>query len=89
MPKTNRRWWLEKLEANARRDRQTNEELRGLGWDIVRVWGHEPVSDAADRIEAVYSARLKQLQSALKSGEEALGESAVSTGWDHERRVDP
>lgn len=53
VPKANREWWVAKLEANVTRDRDTDSRLGLVGWETVRVWEHEPIGDAADRIEAV------------------------------------
>lgn len=53
-PKANRRWWIDKLKANVERDRDTDRRLEEAGWIVVRVWEHENVDAAADRIaEAV------------------------------------
>ncbi|MCU1676536.1 MAG: very short patch repair endonuclease [Frankiales bacterium] len=49
-PKKNRAWWREKIEANVRRDRDTNERLMEAGWSVVRVWEHETSQNAADRV---------------------------------------
>ena len=57
IPKANRDWWIAKLEANERRDRATDEQLTTMGWTVLRVWEHESVADAADRIEEVVRAR--------------------------------
>ncbi len=57
IPKTNRDWWIAKLEANERRDRATDEQLAALGWSVTRVWEHESVAAAADRIEVVVQSR--------------------------------
>ena len=51
IPKNNREWWIEKLEANVRRDRDTDRELEEAGWAVVRVWEHEDATPAAQRIE--------------------------------------
>lgn len=51
IPKNNREWWIEKLEANVRRDRDTRRELEEAGWLVVRVWEHEDATTAAQRIE--------------------------------------
>ncbi|MBI5429557.1 MAG: DNA mismatch endonuclease Vsr [Nitrosomonadales bacterium] len=40
-PKSNRKFWDEKIAANRKRDRRVNRELRGLGWRVVRVWEHQ------------------------------------------------
>lgn len=45
-------FWEEKLATNRSRDAQTNEALAASGWTVIRVWEHEDVSRAADRIEA-------------------------------------
>lgn len=51
VPKANREWWIAKLEANVQRDRDTDARLSDADWLVVRVWEHEPVVEAADRIE--------------------------------------
>ncbi|MGW8564766.1 very short patch repair endonuclease [Isoptericola sp. NPDC055881] len=55
-PRSNSDWWLDKLAANRARDEDTNMALNDLGWTVVRVWEHEPVADAAARIDAIVSA---------------------------------
>jgi DNA mismatch endonuclease (patch repair protein) len=49
-PKANRQWWVDKLDANVRRDRDTDRILRDGGWLSVRIWEHEDPVEAADRI---------------------------------------
>ncbi|MBA3431245.1 MAG: very short patch repair endonuclease [Actinobacteria bacterium] len=51
LPKANREWWTTKLDANVARDRRFTDILRGRGWTVIRVWEHESVEGAADRIE--------------------------------------
>jgi len=51
LPKANRAWWREKLDANVARDRVADAALSEHGWTVVRVWEHEPPGKAADRIE--------------------------------------
>jgi DNA mismatch endonuclease (patch repair protein) len=53
VPKANREWWVEKLETNVRRDRDTDSRLAAAGWTVIRVWEHEPVEAAAERIALV------------------------------------
>jgi DNA mismatch endonuclease, patch repair protein len=63
-PKTNADWWREKLEANRARDASTDAQLRAHGWTVVRVWGHEPVQDAAERVaDEVRRARTQRYES--------------------------
>jgi DNA mismatch endonuclease, patch repair protein len=51
LPKSNTRWWVEKLEGNVLRDRRADARLEALGWRVVRIWEHEDPATAADRIE--------------------------------------
>jgi DNA mismatch endonuclease (patch repair protein) len=51
VPKANRAWWIAKLKANVARDRDTDARLGAAGWAVIRVWEHEVVAEAADRIE--------------------------------------
>ena len=58
-PKANRRWWLEKIDANKIRDTETNKLLRNVGWKVLRIWEHERVETAADRVLRARTARLQ------------------------------
>lgn len=51
VPRNNRRWWIEKIERNRRRDRRKAAHLRRLGWLVVTVWEHEDPRRAAQRIQ--------------------------------------
>lgn len=51
VPRSNTAWWRDKLTGNAARDEDTDLRLVAQGWRVVRVWEHEPVSAAADRVE--------------------------------------
>ena len=52
IPKSNPEYWIPKFQRNGERDRETACLLAADGWDVVRVWEHEPVESAAERIEA-------------------------------------
>ena len=56
-PKQNADWWREKIEANRRRDTDTDERLTVNGWLSIRVWAHEKPVDAAERIAGTVRAR--------------------------------
>jgi DNA mismatch endonuclease (patch repair protein) len=57
-PKTNAAWWAEKIAANAKRDRDTDQRLTADGWTVLRVWEHEVPEVAAARVaEAVANKR--------------------------------
>lgn len=57
VPKSNREWWVAKLTTNVDRDRDTDARLGEAGWMVVRVWEHEGVTEAADRVEAIVRSR--------------------------------
>jgi DNA mismatch endonuclease (patch repair protein) len=50
-PVTNSAYWSAKLDRNMERDREYDVLLERAGWRVVRVWEHEEVSTAADRVE--------------------------------------
>ncbi|MBI2761534.1 MAG: very short patch repair endonuclease [Chloroflexi bacterium] len=55
-PKTNSRFWQDKLDGNVRRDRWVDATLSDEGWAVVRVWQHEIKRDlqgVVDRICAI------------------------------------
>jgi DNA mismatch endonuclease (patch repair protein) len=49
-PKNNAGWWHEKLAANVERDRRNSTALQALGWTVVRIWEHESIDEAVERI---------------------------------------
>lgn len=44
-------YWIAKLKRNVARDRWVDDQLRNLGWKVVRVWE----SDIATSVDAVAS----------------------------------
>ena len=52
MPKTNRAFWRRKLYRNMERDREVNQQLRKMGWRVVRLWEHQ-VDAKPDRCSAM------------------------------------
>jgi DNA mismatch endonuclease (patch repair protein) len=49
-PKQNAAFWREKIETNMQRDRDTDDRLAAIGWNVVRIWEHETPDDAARTI---------------------------------------
>lgn len=61
-PIANADWWRKKIEANVRRDRETNELLVEAGWEVVRVWAHEDAERVACRIAEVVARRRGEVE---------------------------
>lgn len=57
VPKSNSTWWKAKIERVRERDVRTDEAFQAHGWLVVRVWEHEDVSAAADRVQKAVVAR--------------------------------
>lgn len=58
-PKSNAEWWADKLAANVARDRDTNERLASEGWNVVRVWAHADMVEAAQELGAMIAMRTR------------------------------
>jgi DNA mismatch endonuclease, patch repair protein len=56
-PKNNAEWWRRKIEANRRRDRDTDTQLNEAAWTVIRVWEHEDPKLAAEQIAAIVRAK--------------------------------
>jgi DNA mismatch endonuclease (patch repair protein) len=39
--KTNRDYWIQKIERNIKRDSENEKKLEKLGWIVIRFWGKE------------------------------------------------
>lgn len=52
--KSNRDFWIPKIERNMARDAEVNEQLKRAGWTVLRFWGNQikkDVTACADQIE--------------------------------------
>jgi DNA mismatch endonuclease (patch repair protein) len=52
LPSANRDWWRAKLQENTQRDVRNKLALEEAGWRVIRVWEHESLLAAADRVSA-------------------------------------
>lgn len=54
--KSNRDFWIPKIERNMQRDKEVNETLEKSGWTVLRFWGNDikkNLQTCADEIERV------------------------------------
>ena len=50
MPHANSARWRHKFDRNVARDRDTDMQLVGLGWTVVRAWEHEELNVVVERV---------------------------------------
>lgn len=58
--KSNRDYWIEKIEENMARDARVDSELRSKGWIPIRLWEKEVkanIKDSVNRIENLIISR--------------------------------
>ncbi|MEQ2939084.1 very short patch repair endonuclease [Fusicatenibacter saccharivorans] len=58
--KSNRDFWIAKIERNMERDAEVNQYLQNEGWLVLRFWGNEIKKDVvtcADKIESALKER--------------------------------
>jgi len=51
--KNNREYWIDKIERNMNRDRETDKTLYRLGWTVIRFWGSDIHKDLTGCVEEV------------------------------------
>ncbi|MFI6400498.1 very short patch repair endonuclease [Rhodococcus coprophilus] len=49
-PAVNQWYWSPKLQRNVERDRRADRILADAGWKVVRIWEHEAIDAAVDRV---------------------------------------
>ncbi|TQS18146.1 very short patch repair endonuclease [Microbispora hainanensis] len=53
-PVSNSAYWSAKIERNKNRDREVDQALKAAGWIPIRIWEHEAIQSAVERVlEAV------------------------------------
>lgn len=51
-----------KIVANQQRDRDTDKRLRADGWNVIRVWAHEPPERVAAKVATLVRQRQENLR---------------------------
>lgn len=54
--KSNREYWIEKIEENMARDQRNNESLAEMGWRVFRFWEKQVLKDPDSCAKEVLSA---------------------------------
>jgi DNA mismatch endonuclease (patch repair protein) len=53
--KTNRDFWIPKIERNIQRDCQNNQLLKDAGWCVIRIWENELKKDFESCVNQIVS----------------------------------
>ncbi len=53
--KSNRDYWIEKIEENIARDKRNNASLADQGWRVIRFWEKEVLKDTEKCVQKVLS----------------------------------
>ncbi|GAF77851.1 unnamed protein product [marine sediment metagenome] len=48
-----KKYWLDKIETNIKRDRSNRAKLRRDGWEVLRVWEHEVFKKFDETIDKI------------------------------------
>ena len=51
--KTNREFWITKIERNIMRDNKTEKQLENMGWVVLRFWGNEINNKLEDCVKEI------------------------------------
>ena len=54
VPKTNKDYWIHKLERNIHRDTEVNRRLLKEGWTVIRCWESSLKKDIDDCVTKIY-----------------------------------
>jgi len=54
-PKSNKKYWLPKIEKNKARAKEVNKALRNQGWTVLRFWEHQIKKDSENCVNKIIS----------------------------------
>jgi len=58
--RSNRDYWVEKIDRNISRDHETDKKLCWMGWTVVRFWGTDIIKDVSNCVEDIKDLILQQ-----------------------------
>lgn len=54
IPKTNRDYWVKKIERNIARDKEVNRKLKKEGWKVIRIWSKDLKKNLSKHVEKIH-----------------------------------
>ena len=67
--KSNREYWIEKIEENSARDQRNDKLLLQMGWVPLHIWEKEALNELASCVTAVEETILMQLVAQIEAEE--------------------
>jgi len=53
IPATNKKYWVDKIDRNKKRDKEVNKFYKKTGWKIIRIWEHDISKDKNKAIKKI------------------------------------
>ena len=60
--RSNREYWIEKIENNIRRDKDVNKNLRKRGWKVFRFWERDILENLQELVNIIENEVKRQKQ---------------------------
>jgi DNA mismatch endonuclease, patch repair protein len=88
-PSANVWYWEPKLRRNVERDRAADAALAAAGWNVVRVWEHEPLEAAVTAVLAALASSQAAAPPAASAAPAGVGAVPLASGRDAPPERDP
>lgn len=59
--KTNKKFWINKIEGNIKRDKVVNKRLKKEGWTILRFWGKD-IEKNLDKCISIFEKKINEVK---------------------------
>ena len=59
---SNRDYWIPKIEGNMERDEKYNQELKEMGWEILRFWATKEVENNLEKCVSIVEEKIKEMK---------------------------
>jgi DNA mismatch endonuclease (patch repair protein) len=70
--KSNREFWLKKIERNIERDKEVTSKLQEEGWSVIRLWGHDILRNT-NKCRTIIEEAVSAAQKRIYSQDETTG----------------
>lgn len=59
--KSNKKFWIKKIEGNIKRDKLVNKTLKRNGWIVLRFWGKE-IENNLDKCISIFEKKINEIK---------------------------